>query len=159
MSNRVDFDDLVIFAARALKNEETRRRWENRFSYIIVDEMQDTSLLEYEVLKRIFGGNNLMMCGDFFQSIYEWRGSKPQYVLQDFIERYRAKVYMFSENYRSTKLLTRATFGYLRNTYPDLMGKYCPQDVRIHSEQDGEKILCIGFDNRREEGIQIYRYV
>ncbi len=159
MSNRVDFDDLIIFTSRALKDEETQRRWQQRFAYIIVDEMQDTSLLEYSVLTRIFGKSKLMMCGDFFQSIYEWRGSKPSYVLKDFIERYSAKMYMFSENYRSTKVLTEATFGYLRNTYPDLVGRYCPDEVRIHSETDGDKILCIGFDNRREEGVQIYRYV
>ena len=158
-SNRVDYDDLILFAVRALKDEETRARWAKRYRYIIVDEMQDTSLLEYSVLTKIFGKNNVMMCGDFFQSIYGWRGSKPEYVLENFIQQYAARVYMFSQNYRSTKTLTAATFGYLRATYPDLVGKYCPENVRMHSEIEGEKILCVGFDNRREEGYQIYKYI
>lgn len=158
-SNRVDYDDLILFACRALKKEETRARWAARYAYIIVDEMQDTSVLEYAVLKQIFSNNRVMMCGDFFQSIYGWRGAKPEYVLDDFIRKYHAKVYMFSQNYRSTQTLTEATFGYLRATYPDLLGKYCPKDIVAHSEIEGEKILCMGFDNRREEAVQIYRYL
>ena len=158
-SNRVDYDDLVLFAARALKNAETRARWAAKYRYITVDEMQDTSLLEYSVLTKLFSGNKVMMCGDFFQSIYGWRGSKPEYVLSNFIEKYQAKVYMLSQNYRSTQTLTAATFGYLGATYPDLVGKYCPKDLQVASPDEGDKILCMGFDNRREEAAQIYRYL
>lgn len=158
-SNRVDYDDLILFAARALKDAETRARWAKKYRYITVDEMQDTSLLEYSVLTQLFQDNRIMMCGDFFQSIYGWRGSKPEYVLSNFIEKYHAKVYMLSQNYRSTQMLTAATFGYLCATYPDLVGKYCPKDVQVASADPGDKILCMGFDNRREEGYQIYRYI
>lgn len=158
-SNRVDFDDLILFASRYLKDGECGKCWANRYKYIIVDEMQDTSLLEYAVLKRIFGKNNVMMCGDFFQSIYEWRGSKPEYVLDDFIKEFSAKIYMFSENYRSTRLLTQATFGYLRSSYPELMEKYCPDGIRVKSGEEGEKILLLGFDGRKEEAHQIYKYI
>ncbi len=158
-SNRVDFDDLILFASRYLDEPETLARWSTRYKFIIVDEMQDTSLLEYSVLKRIFGSNNIMMCGDFFQSIYEWRGSRPELVLDDFIKTFSAKIYTFSENYRSTRLLTGATFGYLRNTYPDFVGKYCPETIRVKSEAEGEKILLLGFDNRKEEAYKIYRYL
>ena len=158
-SNRVDYDDLILFAARSLKDEETRLRWAAKYRYITVDEMQDTSLLEYSVLTKLFVENKVMMCGDFFQSIYGWRGSKPEYVLTDFIKTYRAKVYMLSQNYRSTQMLTNATFGYLCATYPDLVGKYCPKDLQVASPDEGEKILCMGFDNRREEAAQIYRYL
>ena len=158
-SNRVDYDDLIIFASRYLDEEETRARWAARYQYIAVDEMQDTSLLEYSVLKRIFGKSNVMMCGDFFQSIYEWRGSRPERVLGDFIQEFSAKVYTFSENYRSTQLLTSATFGYLRNTYPALLGKYCPSEIKVRSQDAGEKILMLGFDNQKEEAHRIYRYL
>ena len=158
-SNRVDYDDLILFAYRALQDRQTRARWQARYRYIIVDEMQDTSLLEYEVLTKIFHQNNVMMCGDFFQSIYGWRGAKPEYVLENFKTVFSAKTYTLSQNYRATKTLTEATFGYLQATYPTLLGKYFPQDIRVKNEEEGEKILCIGFDNRREEGYQIYRYI
>ncbi len=158
-SNRVDYDDLIIFASRYLSEPQTLARWSTRYKYIIVDEMQDTSALEYSVLKRVFGKNNVMMCGDFFQSIYEWRGSRPQYVLDDFIQSFGAKIYMFSENYRSTRTLTAATFGYLRATYSTFVGKYCPADIRVKSAEEGEKILLFGFDNRKEEAYKIFRYL
>ena len=158
-SNRVDYDDLILFALRALKNEETRRYWAKKYRYITVDEMQDTSTIEYTVLKHLFSENKVMMCGDFFQSIYGWRGASPEKVLPDFIENYHAKVYMLSQNYRSTQSLTAASFGYLCATYPDLVGKFCPKDVQIASPDEGEKIYCMGFDNRKEESLQIYRYI
>ena len=158
-SNCVDYDDLILFALRAFKDEETHARWAAKYRYITVDEMQDTSLLEYTVLTALFPNSRVMMCGDFFQSIYGWRGSKPEYVLPDFIENYKAKVYMLSQNYRSTQALTAASFGYLCATYPDLVGKYCPKDVQVNSPEVGDKILCMAFDNRREEGAQIYRYL
>ncbi len=158
-SNRVDYDDLIVFASRYLDEPQTLERWSTRYKYIIVDEMQDTSVLEYSVLKRIFGKNNVMMCGDFFQSIYEWRGSRPEYVLDDFIQTFGARVYTFSENYRSTRTLTGATFGYLTHTYPRLIGKYCPERVQVKSDAEGEKILLLGFDNRKEEAYKIYRYL
>ena len=158
-SDLVDFDDLIINANGYLKDEEVAARWASRFKYIIVDEMQDTSVLEYEVLKKLFANNNVMLCGDFFQTIYVWRGSCPEKVLGDYIEQFSAKIYMFSENYRSTKTLASATFGYLKNAYPQWVGKYCPNELKIHSDLEGEKINCHAFSNREEEAWKIYKYL
>ena len=158
-SDLVDFDDLILKANTYLKNEEVLSRWRTRFKYIIVDEMQDTSVLEYQVLKKIFANNNVMLCGDFFQTIYEWRGSCPEKVLDDYINDFSAKIYMFAENYRSTKTLAYASFGYLKNAYPQLIGKYCPSDLKIHSKADGEQITCHAFSNREEEAWKIYKYL
>lgn len=158
-SDLLDFDDLIIKANAYLKDEEVLSRWSTRFRYIIVDEMQDTSVLEYQVLKKIFGANNVMLCGDFFQTIYEWRGSNPEKVLGEYIEDFSAKIYMFSENYRSTKTLAQATFGYLKNTSPQWVGKYCPEDLKINCVDEGEKIRCHAFSNREEEAWAIYKYL
>ena len=158
-SNQLDFDDLILRTLAYLSDEETCLRYAKRYAYIVVDEMQDTSLTEYTLLKKLFLGNNVMMCGDFFQTIYGWRGSAPELVLEDFRNHFQPKVYAFSENYRATKALAEASFGYLKNTYPALMGKFFPAKMQVNSEQIGEKILCLGFDNYREEAAQIYAYV
>jgi DNA helicase-2/ATP-dependent DNA helicase PcrA len=100
-----------------------------------------------------------MLCGDFFQTIYEWRGSNPEKVLDGYIKDFSAKIYMFSENYRSTKTLAQATFGYLQNTYPQWVGKYCPESLTINSEKQGEPISCYAFSNREEEAWKIYKYL
>ena len=157
-SNQVDFDDLITYASRHLREEETAKRWSKRYKYVIVDEMQDTSALEYSVLRRLFGKNNIMLCGDYFQTIYEWRGSQPNTVLKGFADEFSAKVMMFSQNYRATKTLANATFGYLCNTYPALVGKVCPKRLEVKSAEEGDKIDCYGFDNAREEASQIFRY-
>ncbi len=159
VSNLLDFDDLIIQANRILDAEEGCEYWSNRYKYIILDEMQDTSRLEYEVLKKIFAKNNVMLCGDFFQTIYAWRGSCPEEILEEFTKEFQPKRFTFSENYRATKTLAEATFGYLKNTYPQLLGKYSPKNLDVHSQSEGDKILCYAFDNREEEAAQIYRYL
>lgn len=159
LSNLLDFDDLIIQANRCLTDEQRLAYWSQKYKYIIVDEMQDTSLLEYSVFKKLFASNRVMLCGDFFQTIYGWRGSDPSVILEDYISVYSAKIYMFSENYRSTKTLASATFGYLQNTYPQLIGRYCPQSLSINSLAEGDKITCYAFSSREEEAWGIYKYL
>ncbi len=159
LSNLLDFDDLIMQAKRALLQEEALEYWSHRFSYIVLDEMQDTSRLEFSLLKKLFGGNNVMLCGDFFQTIYGWRGSCPQEILEEYAREFSAKIYMLSVNYRASKTLASASFGYLKNTYPHLVGKFCPKDLEIESSQEGEKIFCYAFDNRQEEAAQIYKHL
>ncbi len=158
-SNLFDFDDLILGAKAILASEEGNAYWSIRYKYIILDEMQDTSRLEYEVLRRIFAKNNVMLCGDIFQTIYGWRGSNPEEILTRFIDEFSAKKCMLAENYRSTQVLSKATFGYLQKTYPQWVGKYCPKDLQIHSENEGEKIACYAFDNEEQEAWQIYNYL
>ncbi len=159
LSNLVDFDDLILNANAILQTEEGLARWSTAFKYIVVDEMQDTSVLEYEVLKKLFTKNNIMLCGDFFQTIYGWRGSRPEEILEKYRQEFSAKPYMLSENYRSTKTLAEASFAYLKNTYPQWIGRYCPENLQINSQTEGEKIFCYAFDNREEEAWKIYRYL
>lgn len=159
LSNLLDFDDLIIQTNRYLAEEDRLEYWSKRYKYVIVDEMQDTSVLEYSIFKKLFGNNRIMLCGDFFQTIYGWRGSNPSVILDDYIKSFSAKTYMFSENYRSTKTLAAATFGYLKNTYPQLIGRYCPEALQINSQTEGDKISCYAFSNREEEAWGIYKYL
>ncbi len=158
LSNLLDFDDLIL-QAKAVVNGEGEEYWSRKYKYVVLDEMQDTSALEYSVLKKIFAKNNAMLCGDYFQTIYGWRGSRPTELLQAYIEEFSAQSYMLSENYRATKTLAAATFGYLQNTFGELLQKYCPQTLITHSEEEGEKIFCYAFDNPEQEAWQIYKYL
>ncbi len=159
LSNLLDFDDLIIQSKRLLCEEETASYWSKKFSYIILDEMQDTSKLEYSLLKQIFARNNVMLCGDFFQTIYGWRGSRPQEILEEYVKEFSPTIRMLSTNYRATKTLAAASFGYLKNGYPELMGKYCPSNLEIQSVEEGEKIFCYAFYDREEEAKRIYEYL
>ncbi len=158
-NNLLDFDDLILNANAILRTQEGLAYWSKKYAYIIVDEMQDTSLLEYDLLKKLFSNGRGMLCGDIFQTIYGWRGSNPERIIEDYLQTFSPKIYALSENYRSTKTLAAATFGYLQNTYPTLMGKYCPSELTVHSEEEGEKIFCYAFDNPEQEAWQIYKYL
>lgn len=158
-SNLIDFDDITGMANQYLDKNEINDYWKNKYKYITIDEMQDTSLLEYNTLKKIFANNKIMMCGDFFQTIYEWRGSNPKVVLTNYKQEYKAKTYMYSENYRSTKNLTGATFGYLHNMFPELLEDYCPTNININSKDDVDKIVSVRVNNINDEAHFIYDYL
>ncbi len=91
---------------------------------IQVDEMQDTHLAEYNVISLLAKhGNNLVLCGDFDQTIYEWRGSTPQKVIQRYAQEFPDHLTInFDENHRSTKTLIEAACAvvstYSRNALP-----------------------------------------
>ncbi len=139
-SNRLDYDDLICMTRRLFQKEDIRSKYRARYKYLFIDEMQDTSELEYDLIRQLFHGNHVMLCGDIFQTIYEWRGSCPERNLKDFAENFAAQQFMFSENYRSTRLLTRASFAYLKKTFPELIGTCCPDTIEVCSSEDGEEI-------------------
>ncbi len=158
-SNLLDFDDLICMVHRMMKNAEIRTRWQQRFKYIIIDEMQDTSALEYDTLSPMFGSANIMMCGDRFQTIYEWRGSDPEQVLDRFTRDHHAVPFMFFRNYRSTRLLTLATFGYLKNTYPGLVGRFCPPEIVTEAGEEGAPILNVRAESLGDEACRIWDFL
>lgn len=158
-TNRLDFDDLVCMVHRAWQNGQIPAHWKTRYKYIFLDEMQDTSTLEYDTLRCLFPGNHVMLCGDFFQTIYEWRHSEPEKVLGSFMEEFAPKRFMFTQNYRATRLLTRASFGYLENTFPELMGRWGASQVDSHAEDEGEKLHLVYAADEEKEAAWIYNYL
>lgn len=102
--NAVDFDDLLIFAERILReNRDVREAWRSRFRYITVDEFQDTNSLQMSLLKQLVGPeHNICVVGDDDQSIYGWRGAEISNILE--FEKFfpNPEVIKLEENYRCT---------------------------------------------------------
>ena len=113
----MDFNDILIGALHLLSDDGCRRRWSSRFRYLHVDEMQDMSMLEYGIVLQLASQARVLLAGDYFQTIYEWRGSDPIQLIQRFTREFHPKVYTFTENYRVTPLLLKAAEGYLRNAF------------------------------------------
>ncbi|MBR7539320.1 UvrD-helicase domain-containing protein, partial [Mycobacterium tuberculosis] len=78
--NAVDFDDLIVMPTRLLQeNSQVRDKWQNRIRYLLVDEYQDTNTAQYELIKLLVGVQpRFTVVGDDDQSIYAWRGAKPE---------------------------------------------------------------------------------
>jgi DNA helicase-2/ATP-dependent DNA helicase PcrA len=103
-SNALDFDDLLLFAARLLaESDETREYYQRRFRYVLVDEYQDTNNLQYKIASLLAGERaNICVVGDDDQSIYKFRGATIENIL-GFGENYPgAAVIRLERNYRST---------------------------------------------------------
>ena len=92
--NSLDFDDLLLKSLELLRvHSEPREYWQNRFRYIMVDEFQDTSGIQNELVKILAGKwGNLCVVGDDDQSIYSWRGAVPENILRFHLDWQGAKV-------------------------------------------------------------------
>ena len=103
-SDAMDYDDIIYFAVELLSaSPETRRKWQGRFDYLMIDEFQDTNDIQFSLIKLLAGqSRNLFAVGDFFQCIYTWRGSQPSNI-ERFIREFKAKEMKLEKNYRSTK--------------------------------------------------------
>jgi DNA helicase-2/ATP-dependent DNA helicase PcrA len=99
----LDFDDLVLAPVSLLrKDPEIRQKWRTRFRYVLVDEFQDTSTVQLELVKLLVNElGNVCVVGDDDQSIYGWRGAQVGNIL-DFDKHFRGtKVIKLEDNYRS----------------------------------------------------------
>jgi ATP-dependent DNA helicase Rep len=108
--NILDFDDLILLPTLLLQNnEQVRERWQARVRYLLVDEYQDTNTSQYELVKLLAGQRGrFTVVGDDDQSIYSWRGARPQNLAllqQDFPS---LQVIKLEQNYRSTQRILKA---------------------------------------------------
>ena len=100
----MDFDDLMLCCYQLLKdNPDVRKRWQEQFQYILVDECQDMNVLQYEILKLLTGPErNVFIVGDDDQSVYRFRGARVE-LMQRFIEEYKPVTQIqLDRNFRST---------------------------------------------------------
>lgn len=102
--NYIDFDDMLILALKVLKKyDKILKHYSEKFKFIQLDEAQDTSKLQYEIINLLAQKHkNLFMVADDDQSIYGFRGAYPDYLL-NFKKTYKnAKIYYLKKNYRSS---------------------------------------------------------
>lgn len=103
--NALDFDDLIMLPTLLFKqNEDVRSKWQEKIRYLLVDEYQDTNTSQYELIKLLVGPRGrFTVVGDDDQSIYSWRGARPQNMVRLRDDFPNLQVIKLEQNYRSTR--------------------------------------------------------
>ncbi|WP_414829223.1 DNA helicase Rep [Alteromonas sp. H39] len=149
--NALDFDDLILLPTLLLKhNEQARMKWQSKIRYLLVDEYQDTNTSQYELVKLMVGERaRFTVVGDDDQSIYSWRGAKPQnlnLLQQDFP---RLNVIKLQQNYRSSGRILHCANILIQNN-PHLF------DKTLFSElQYGEPLKVVVAKNEEHEAERV----
>lgn len=149
--NALDFDDLISLPVLLLKtNEEVRQRWQNRIRYLLVDEYQDTNTSQYDLVKLIVGERGrLTVVGDDDQSIYSWRGAKPQNLVLLGEDYPSLRLIKLEQNYRSTSRILRAANILIANN-PHVYEKSLFSEI-----PDGEKLKVLLAKNEEHEAERV----
>ena len=115
--NAVDFDELILAPVQLFREQpEIRDRWQGRIRYLLVDEYQDTNFAQYELVKLLVGHRqNMTVVGDDDQSIYAWRGARPENLAQLSEDFPHLEVIKLEQNYRSTARILRAANTLIAN--------------------------------------------
>ncbi|OFE13352.1 ATP-dependent DNA helicase Rep [Pseudohongiella acticola] len=145
--NAVDFDDLILIPATLFQDKPAvLERWQNRVHYLLVDEYQDTNTSQYLLVKLLVGPRNgLTVVGDDDQSIYAWRGARPENMLELQSDYPNLKVIKLEQNYRSSNIILQAANTLIANN-PHIYDKSLwselglgePMRVLAVSDQDTE---------------------
>lgn len=152
-SNSVDFDDLLILPLRIFKKDKSvLEKYQEHFKYILVDEYQDTNMVQYDMCKLLASKyRNLFVVGDMDQSIYSFRFANYMNVINFEKDNKDAKVIVLDENYRSTNNILNAANDVIRNN------KERKEKNLWSSKGDGDKIKYIRCDNELEEASTVVR--
>jgi len=149
----IDFDDMVLLCRNLLvERPDTLKLWQERFQYILVDEFQDICSLQYEVVRMLAKPqDNLFIVGDDDQSIYGFRGSKPE-IMMNFTKDYpEAQQVLLNVNYRSKQGIVD-TAGKLIAHNKVRFAK----DVKAQNEQtDGVNIYSFSSKLKQAENIAL----
>jgi len=107
----LDFDDLLLKELELLQNyPEVRKKWQEKFKHILIDEYQDTNVVQYNIVRLLVNTEkNICVVGDDWQSIYSWRGADFTNILNFERDFPGAKVIKLEQNYRSTGNILEAS--------------------------------------------------
>lgn len=122
--NAVDFDDLIMIPVMLFRQQpDLLAKWKKRIRYLLVDEYQDTNLAQYELVKILVNEKQaLTVVGDDDQSIYAWRGARPENLMQLQDDFPALNIIKLEQNYRSTSRILKAANTLIDNN-PHIINK------------------------------------
>ncbi|RMF93984.1 MAG: ATP-dependent helicase [Candidatus Schekmanbacteria bacterium] len=164
-NNLVDYDDLLVLLLKLLKNHnEIREKLSNFYRYIMIDEYQDTNVLQAEIAEQLASNHkNIMAVGDDSQSIYSFRGATFKNIMQFPLKFQGTKIVKLEQNYRSTQkilnftntIIERAKQKYSKKLYSNIEGGETPSLVRAPDEYTQSRFIVQKILELHEEGVNL----
>jgi DNA helicase-2/ATP-dependent DNA helicase PcrA len=150
---KLDFDDMILFCYELfVQRPDILAGWQKKFRYILVDEFQDINRLQYEIIRMLAAPeDNLFIVGDDDQSIYHFRGARPEIMLNFTRDYPKAETVLLDVNYRCTKQILKTA------------GKVIANNRRRFSKslstpnEEGKPVQVLEFLNPREEYLALVR--
>lgn len=145
-SNKMDFDDQLDFAYKILKkHNDVLDQYKSKYRYICVDEAQDTSKIQHEIIRLLADGNNIFMVGDEDQSIYGFRGAYPKALLNFRYDYKNPYILCMERNYRSTSQITEKAKSFISKN----KGRY--EKNMISERGVGEEVIIEDVYSREQQ--------
>ncbi len=165
--NAFDLDDLILQTAHLFKtNKSILESWQNKIHYLLVDEYQDTNAMQYELVKMLAEKRQcLTAVGDDDQSIYAWRGAKPENLVQLSKDFPTLKVIKLEQNYRSTRRILNLANELIKNN-PHVYEKKLWSDlgmgdsvrlIQCQSEEDEGERVCMELQSHKIQHLTKYK--
>ena len=163
----LDFDDLINRTVHLLQSQPAiRSKWQTQFSYIMIDEYQDTNAAQYQLVKLLTNERrNVAVVGDDWQSIYSWRGADFRNIL-NFEKDYKdCTIIKLEQNYRSTKHILDAAHAIIsknmqrsdKRLWTDAAGGLPVQMLQVNSERAEGEAIIRRVRNGVDSGLRSYR--
>lgn len=152
-SRQIDFDDMLSCTWELLtKRPDILSAWQKKFRYILVDEFQDINQLQYDILKLLAAPeNNLFIVGDDDQSIYRFRGAKPEIMLNFQKDYPEAEQVVLNDNFRSTVQIVEAAGNVIGQNQMRF-----PKEIQARGG-DGMPVRILEFADQQEECLYILK--
>lgn len=155
-ANAMDFDDLLYYTYKLFKNELICQKYANFFKYILVDEYQDTNMVQQRILLLLLNkmtSKKICAVGDDSQSIYSFRGANIDNILSFQKEFKGAKLFKLEQNYRSTQSIVEAANSLIKHNSHQI-----PKDVYSKNDK-GECLLYKPAYSDKEEALIVCREI
>ena len=145
--NLIDFDDMLVYTYELLtQRKDILKAWQNKFQYILIDETQDMNQLQYDIVKLLATPrNNLFMVGDDDQSIYRFRGARPEIMLGFEDDYPGAKMILLDTNYRSRKQIVESAIKVINHN-----DNRFTKEIKA-SRPEGNPVITALFANQQDE--------
>lgn len=152
-SRLIDFDDMLLYTYELFSERpDILKLWQDKYKYILIDEFQDINQIQYEIIKMLaLPQNNLFIVGDDDQSIYRFRGSKPEIMLNFEKDFPNASRVLLDTNYRCGRYVVETSLNLIS------YNKERFKKTIIANNKSDNQVSFVEFENRRDENLFLIR--